>query len=160
MGTHLPSHCARSIMFLTSSLFLAAAFGLQSQSLLVTSAPTDSGDVVDTGYAQYQGNRSFENTVAYLGVPDAEPPLGDLRFRAPLPLNTSRVAEEAGGQVVYASQNPDFCIQGTIGRTFHVFFFRILTLITGFLRGRRGRCWVRRLPQCKCVCTIRCEERR
>ncbi|KAF9072580.1 alpha/beta-hydrolase [Rhodocollybia butyracea] len=62
--------------------------------------------IVDTGYAQYQGNRSFENTVAYLGIPYAEPPL---------PLDTTRVSEEAGGQVVDATEYPNFCVQGSIG---------------------------------------------
>ncbi|KAK7461801.1 hypothetical protein VKT23_008233 [Stygiomarasmius scandens] len=87
----------------------------------VVSIPTqakvrvDVGNVVDLGYAQYLGNRSFPNTVAFLGLPYAEPPLGDRRFRAPLPLNESRVTEEAGGQVVDATQNPNFCVQGPIG---------------------------------------------
>ena len=75
----------------------------------------NAGDVVDLGYAKYLGNRSFPNTVAFLGLPYAEPPLGDRRFRAPLPLNESRVTEEAGGQAVDATQNPDFCVQGPIG---------------------------------------------
>ncbi|KAE9401291.1 alpha/beta-hydrolase [Gymnopus androsaceus JB14] len=73
------------------------------------------GDIVDTGYAKYQGNRSFENTVAYLGIPYAEPPLGEQRFRAPIPLNTTRIEQEAGGQVVNAAQYPNFCVQGSIG---------------------------------------------
>ncbi|KAJ7165538.1 alpha/beta-hydrolase [Mycena crocata] len=72
-------------------------------------------DVVDTGYAKYRGNLSFPNTVAYLGIPYAEPPLGDLRFRTPLPLNTSRVAAAAGGKVVDATVYPDFCVQGSTG---------------------------------------------
>ncbi|KAF9254563.1 alpha/beta-hydrolase [Marasmius fiardii PR-910] len=74
-------------------------------------------DVVDTGYAKYLGNRTFPNAVAYLGIPYAEPPLGDRRFRAPLPLNTTRIAEESKGQVIDATQYPDFCIQGPIGGT-------------------------------------------
>ena len=72
-------------------------------------------NVVDTGYAKYRGNLTYPNAVAYLGVPYAEPPVGDLRFRAPLPLNTSRVASEAAGQVIDATEYPDFCIQGTTG---------------------------------------------
>ncbi|KAL0578093.1 hypothetical protein V5O48_003911 [Marasmius crinis-equi] len=76
-------------------------------------------DVVDTGYAKYLGNRTFPNAVAYLGIPYAEPPLGDRRFRAPLPLNTTRVASESGGNVVDASKYPDFCIQGPIASNDH-----------------------------------------
>ncbi|KAL0578082.1 hypothetical protein V5O48_003900 [Marasmius crinis-equi] len=68
--------------------------------------------VVDTGYASYLGNRSFPDTVAYLGIPYAEPPTGERRFRGPVPLNTTRVAEEAGGKVVDATKYPNFCIQG------------------------------------------------
>ena len=81
------------------------------------SGPTPS-NVVDLGYVKYRGNLSYPNTVAYLGVPYAEPPVGDLRFRAPLPLNTTRVAIETGGKVVDASQYPDFCIQGSTGGLF------------------------------------------
>ncbi|KIK58091.1 hypothetical protein GYMLUDRAFT_262697 [Collybiopsis luxurians FD-317 M1] len=80
-----------------------------------TPAPSLRGDIVDTGYAQYRGNQSFENTVAYLGIPYAEPPLGDRRFRAPLPLNTTRIEQEAGGDVVDATQYPNFCVQGSNG---------------------------------------------
>ncbi|KAF5378976.1 hypothetical protein D9757_009120 [Collybiopsis confluens] len=86
-----------------------------SSILLVPGTGAGTGNIVDTGYAQYQGNRSFENTVAYLGIPYAEPPLGERRFRAPLPLNVTRVRQEAGGKVVDASQYPDFCVQGSTG---------------------------------------------
>ncbi|KAI9056446.1 alpha/beta-hydrolase [Trametes sanguinea] len=74
-----------------------------------------SPDVVDLGYAKYLGNLSYPNTVAYLGIPYAEPPVGDRRFRAPLQLDTARVARESGGKVVAANVYPDFCIQGSIG---------------------------------------------
>jgi len=72
-------------------------------------------DIVDTGYAKYQGNRTYPNTVAYLGIPYAEPPLGEGRFRAPVQLNTARVALESKGNVVDARSYPEFCIQGTTG---------------------------------------------
>ena len=82
-------------------------------------AATDNAStVVDLGYAQYQGNRSNEFTVAFLGLPYAEPPLADLRWRAPLPLNTSRVQEQTGGQVVDATSFPNFCIQGGAPRAY------------------------------------------
>ncbi|KAF5341405.1 hypothetical protein D9758_012277 [Tetrapyrgos nigripes] len=81
------------------------------------SSRANNGDIVDTGYAKYLGNRSFPNTVAYLGLPYAEPPLGERRFRAPLPLNTTRVQLESDGKVVDATQYPDFCVQGPIGGT-------------------------------------------
>lgn len=82
-------------------------------------------DVVDVGYARYLGNRSYDNTVAYLGVPYAEPPLGELRFRAPLPLNTTRMRMQNGGALVDATAYPDFCIQGTIGCAYLSLFVRM-----------------------------------
>ena len=96
-----------------------AAFGATQLVLLLQSAVlpvfSSAGNIIDTGYAQYRGNLSFPNTVAYLGIPYAEPPLGELRFRAPLPLNTTRVAAEAGRKVIDATAYPDFCIQGSTG---------------------------------------------
>ncbi|KIK58089.1 hypothetical protein GYMLUDRAFT_246446 [Collybiopsis luxurians FD-317 M1] len=77
-----------------------------------TPAPSLRGDtIVAIGYAQYLGNQLFENMVAYLGIPYAEPPLGDRHFRAPLPLNTMRIEQEAGGHVVDATRYPNFCVQ-------------------------------------------------
>ena len=64
-----------------------------------TGSPS-TGNIVDVGYARYLGNRSYSNTVAYLGVPYAEPPLGDRRFRAPMPLNTTRISQQADGKVI------------------------------------------------------------
>lgn len=71
--------------------------------------------VVDLGYAKYRGNISYPDTVAFLGLPYAEPPVGDLRWRAPVQLNTARVSREARGRVVNATAFPDFCIQGSTG---------------------------------------------
>ena len=81
--------------------------------------------VVDLGYAKYRGNLSFPNTVAYLGLPYAEPPVGELRWRAPLPLNTTRVSQQVHGVVVDATTYPEFCVQGTTGSK-----YQSLTLIT------------------------------
>jgi acetylcholinesterase len=54
----------------------------------VTSAlgsATDSSDsvVVDVGYAKYRGTRLAAGVDQYLGMRYADPPLGNLRFRAP-----------------------------------------------------------------------------
>ncbi|KAL1723549.1 Alpha/Beta hydrolase protein [Schizophyllum commune] len=71
----------------------------------------DDGPIVDLGYAKYRGNNTNEKTVSYLGIPYAQPPVGDLRFRAPVPLDTTGTV----GDVVDATEYPDFCIQGTTG---------------------------------------------
>ncbi|TFK53145.1 alpha/beta-hydrolase [Heliocybe sulcata] len=71
------------------------------------------GNVVNTGYASYRGNQTYPNMVAYRGIPYAEPPVGNGRFRTPAPLNTTRVAAAPNGEVVDATEYPDFCIQGT-----------------------------------------------
>ena len=71
--------------------------------------------VVDLDYAKYKGNITFPRAVAYLGIPYAEPPLGNLRYRAPLSLNESRIREETHGSVVDARSYPLPCVQGALG---------------------------------------------
>lgn len=104
-------------MLLSAVLLALASFVYRDNLIALASSDAlpSPPDIVDTGYAKYQGNRSFPNTVAYLGVPYAEPPLGERRFRAPLPLDKGRVAREANGKVIDVSKNPAFCIQGTTG---------------------------------------------
>jgi hypothetical protein len=80
----------------------------------------DHPNVVDLGYVRYRGNLSYANTVAYLGLPYAEPPLGERRYRAPLPLSKRRIAREAGTNVVNAVEYPQFCVQETTGGEFFI----------------------------------------
>ena len=97
------------------STILTAFAGYFFHDLLFVVSSTK-GNIVDTGYAKYLGNLSYTDTVAYLGIPYAEPPIGELRFRAPLPLNKTRVTLATGGSVVDSTQYPNFCIQGSTGR--------------------------------------------
>lgn len=78
-------------------------------------------NIVDLGYVRYLGNHTttWPNSVSYLGIPYAEPPLGDRRYRAPLPLDTARVTREANGKVVDTRSYPNFCIQGAISTNDH-----------------------------------------
>ena len=100
-------------MLLSTILTVLASYFYRDCLFVASSAQRD---IVDTGYAKYRGNRSYTDTVAYLGIPYAEPPIGDLRFRAPLPLNKTRVTLETGGRVVDSTKYPNFCIQGSTGR--------------------------------------------
>ncbi|KZV71510.1 alpha/beta-hydrolase [Peniophora sp. CONT] len=69
------------------------------------------GPVVDVGYARYRGAVSYNDTAAYLGVPYAQSPTGERRFRAPVPLNTQKTSSS----IVDASEYPEPCIQGSTG---------------------------------------------
>ncbi|KAI0822444.1 alpha/beta-hydrolase [Trametes gibbosa] len=94
---------------LTASLSLWAAV---FPALSLARVPAN---VVDLGYVKYAGNVSYPDTIAYLGIPYAEPPLAERRFREPLPLDTARVTRQAKGKVVNANTYPQFCVQGTTG---------------------------------------------
>ncbi|KAF9483208.1 EstA protein [Pholiota conissans] len=102
------------MLVLASYVYRDTVFALGT-TLVAGNESTASQHIVDTGYARYLGNHSYPNTIAYLGIPYAEPPLGERRFRAPLPLNTARITSEAKGGVIDATEYPDFCVQGTTG---------------------------------------------
>lgn len=86
-------------------------------SLIITDDTTaERSTIVDLGYVKYLGNhtRTWPNTVSYLGIPYAEPPVGGRRYRAPLPLDTGRITRETNGKIIDAKSYPEFCIQGAI----------------------------------------------
>ena len=118
-------------MSLSAYLLALALCAHRASTFVLAITISSSAFVVDTGYAKYLGNHSYPNTVAYLGLPYAEPPVGDRRFRAPLPLNTERIKAETKGAVVDATEYPDFCIQGTTGsesgiyRKYYLFTFKL-----------------------------------
>ena len=98
---------------LGSALVLFQVLGIRSLALPETNS-TPGSMVVDVGYAQYQGRQTRNNTMVYLGIPYAEPPLGPLRFQKTVPLDTKRITEQAQGAVVDATQYANFCIQGAL----------------------------------------------
>lgn len=65
--------------------------------------------VIDLGYAQYRGRRATSQCTVYLGIPYAKPPLGDRRFRKPVPVNTTAIVDPP---TYDASQYPNFAVQG------------------------------------------------
>ena len=70
--------------------------------------------LVDVGYAKYSGRQLSADCNAFLGVPYAVPPVGNLRFRNAVPIATSSTDAE----VFDASQYPLFAMQGrTSGAT-------------------------------------------
>lgn len=71
--------------------------------------------VIETEGTIYKGTFLRNNTVAtFYGVPYAEPPVGDRRFRAPVPIKRRH---GPGKTVVDASKEPNFCIQSLYGPT-------------------------------------------
>lgn len=101
-----------SPLVMAASSLLIVLFALYFQLLVATPLVEQVPPVVDTGYAKYLGSRPYPNTVAYLGIPYAEPPLGDRRWRAAFPLDKHRVSRAANGTIVDATKYGQFCIQG------------------------------------------------
>jgi hypothetical protein len=70
---------------------------------------------VETDHAIYEGLKSDSGVgTTFYGIPYALPPVGERRFRAPVPLDGEGEKAKNGGKkkVVKALQKPNFCVQG------------------------------------------------
>ncbi|CAG8632426.1 10994_t:CDS:2, partial [Acaulospora colombiana] len=70
---------------------------------------------VETNHAVYHGVKSESGVgTVFYGIPYAHPPVGERRFRAPVPIDGEEELQKNGGKkkTVKALKKPDFCIQG------------------------------------------------
>lgn len=102
------------------------ALALLSPSLAITSAPDFIGGINATTatlpYGSFIGSISdtYPLSLRFLGVPYATPPLDDLRFRAPVALNTTSSTNEILNVTTY----PEPCVQGSTGGGSFLLFIR------------------------------------
>lgn len=99
---------------------LLTAFALALSGLAATDSPpslsSPLGPVVNLGYAAFAGNTTSPTGTTpgpvtfFGGIPYAEPPMGNLRFRAPVQLN-EKVQSDAGPSVTDARNWGPPCIQ-------------------------------------------------
>ncbi|EGO03357.1 hypothetical protein SERLA73DRAFT_69239 [Serpula lacrymans var. lacrymans S7.3] len=105
-------------MYILTSLLLVFVKVLPTHATNVSSSDLRSplGPVVDLGYAAFAGNSTsptgqVDSPVTFFGgIPYAQPPLGDLRFRAPRELD-ERVLDKGNIKVTDARNFGPACIQ-------------------------------------------------
>ena len=102
--------CTRALLFTLEILLVSpAALGLPQ-----LSSPL--GPVVNLGYAAFAGNSTSPTGLTngpvtfFGGIPYAQPPLGNLRFRAPAPISET-VTNEGNATVIDARNWGPPCIQ-------------------------------------------------
>lgn len=111
-GNHLAIAFDRVFIILTC--VLPTVFGAGTASTPSVTSPL--GPVVDLGYAAYAGNSTSPagmlngSVVFFGGIPYAQPPLGDLRFRAPQTLDET-VDRNMNVTVVDARNFAPPCVQ-------------------------------------------------
>lgn len=74
---------------------VAAVAGLAAGKLENATTSSDSSPMVDLGYAAYKGNSPGNGVDEFLGMRYAKPPLGNLRFRAPLDPSSESDVQDA-----------------------------------------------------------------
>lgn len=93
---------------------IAPLLALLATTNLVAAISSPLGPVIDLGYAAYAGNATSpkgevnSSVVFFGGLPYAQAPLGNLRFRGPQPLDETA---EGNGTVVDARNFAEPCIQ-------------------------------------------------
>ncbi|KAH8116197.1 alpha/beta-hydrolase [Phellopilus nigrolimitatus] len=108
---HAPGHALPKTFLV---LLLACTLAGAADALPALSSPL--GPVVNLGYAAFAGNSTSPEGQAdgpvtfFGGIPYAQPPLGDLRFRAPAPLD-ERVVDAGSVPVADARNWGPACIQ-------------------------------------------------
>ncbi|SMY20406.1 unnamed protein product [Zymoseptoria tritici ST99CH_1A5] len=74
-------------------------------------APSVDAPTVDLGYAKYYGNSNTTlGLKTFFGIPYAEPPIGDLRWRAPEPLSHNSTVKST--EAINATTVGPQCVQG------------------------------------------------
>ena len=85
---------------------------VSARSISCDATPSTQENIIDTGYAKYLGNYTAPYSVAYHGVPYAEPPIGDRRFRDPVPLDIDK--HKQNSSVIDAINYSEPCVQGSL----------------------------------------------
>lgn len=80
---------------LALSCLLLSSIIVRVDSAPIDTDPDQGANVVDLGYAKYQGKALDGGVTEYLGLRYAAPPLGELRWRAPQDPNREAQADGA-----------------------------------------------------------------